>query len=62
MGWANEMFWRELARRGIYPNIPIRREEDRCRDCGERETCPAYDTGVIYPCPHYRREEDGKKE
>ena len=28
-------------------------EEERCPECGERETCPAYDTGVLYPCPYY---------
>ena len=29
-------------------------EEDRCPECGERRSCPAYDTGVLYPCPYYK--------
>lgn len=28
-------------------------EEARCPECGERESCPAYGTGVLYPCPYY---------
>lgn len=28
-------------------------EETRCPECGERESCPAYETGVLYPCPYY---------
>lgn len=27
--------------------------EQRCNTCEAKYECPAYDTGVIYPCPHY---------
>lgn len=30
--------------------------ETRCEICAERETCPAYYTGVAYPCTHYKEE------
>lgn len=33
-------------------------QETRCRICAERKDCPAFDTGVIYPCPYYREEEE----
>ena len=26
----------------------------RCRSCADRDSCEAVDTGVAYPCPHYR--------
>lgn len=29
-------------------------EEDRCPECGERGSCPAYESGVLYPCPYYK--------
>lgn len=32
------------------------KEETRCRYCHERETCPAFDTGVLYPCPYFKEE------
>ncbi len=32
-------------------------EEDRCPTCGEGTDCPAYNSGVAYPCPHYRPRE-----
>lgn len=28
--------------------------ENRCHKCTEQKECPAYDTGVIYPCPYFR--------
>ena len=28
-------------------------EEYRCGDCAERLECPAYSTGVCYPCPYH---------
>lgn len=57
MGWASEQLWKDLAKIGIYPNIPDREpepEEHRCDKCKERDICPAYNTGVIYPCPYYK--------
>ena len=59
MGWASERFWKDLARLGIYPNVPDREpetEEHRCGSCGKQDTCPAYNTGVIYPCPYYKED------
>ena len=57
MSWASEQFWRELGKIGIHP------EEWRCRICGERESCPAFKTGVASPCKHFRRDkEDGAEE
>lgn len=34
----------------------LRREEYRCHKCVDRYSCPAVNTGVCYPCPHYRKE------
>ena len=31
----------------VYP------EEQRCASCSENQTCPAVDTGVLYPCDGY---------
>lgn len=28
--------------------------ENRCHKCTEQKECPAYDTGVIYPCPYFK--------
>ena len=28
-------------------------EEKRCLTCRERTNCPAFGTGVCYPCPYY---------
>ena len=59
MGWASEQFWRDMGMAGIYPNIPSKaqkQEEWRCRICGERERCPAFETGVASPCKHFRRD------
>lgn len=33
--------------------------EQRCQHCRWRKDCPAYDTGVAYPCKHYEEDEDG---
>lgn len=60
MGWASEQFWKDLARLGIYPNVPDRKaepEERRCGKCKEKGTCPAYNTGVLDPCPYYKEEQ-----
>ncbi len=38
--------------------VHIQPEETRCRRCQERETCPAFDTGVVYPCPYFKEETD----
>lgn len=35
------------------PDYPYT-EEQRCWHCSERGICPAYDTGCIYPCKHYK--------
>lgn len=40
-----------LRKKGIL-EWPI---ETRCHMCGEGTNCPAYDTGVIYPCPYYHQ-------
>lgn len=32
--------------------------EIRCPTCAEGPNCPAFDTGVSYPCPHYQKKED----
>lgn len=32
-------------------------EETRCPDCAYKELCPAYETGVAYPCKHFKQEE-----
>ena len=32
-------------------------EEDRCHFCKERAKCPAFDTGVLYPCPYFKKED-----
>ena len=33
----------------------MRKEERRCNKCIDRAKCPAANTGVCFPCPHYRR-------
>lgn len=30
-----------------------RKVEYRCKDCSVMDICPAANTGVIYPCPHF---------
>ena len=37
-------------------------KEFRCCICYRRDICPAYDTGVLFPCPHYKEEEHGTEE
>lgn len=32
--------------------------EYRCSGCGDSADCPAYDTGVAFPCQHYKKSED----
>lgn len=32
-------------------------EEHRCGKCADRAECPAANTGVCYPCPHYQKED-----
>lgn len=32
-------------------------EEDRCHFCRSQATCPAFDTGVLYPCPYFEKED-----
>lgn len=37
-------------------------KENRCPTCAECKSCPAAGTGVIYPCPYFRRDEHGTEE
>ncbi len=32
-------------------------EETRCDTCAKAADCPAFHTGVIYPCPYYYQKE-----
>lgn len=34
--------------------------ENRCHFCEHSSDCPAFDTGVIYPCPFYEFKREGK--
>ena len=36
--------------------IKLQKEETRCHSCESKHTCPAFGTGVLYPCPHYAKE------
>ena len=37
--------------------------EYRCIECAERMSCPAANTGVSFPCEHFRKEDpDGNQE
>lgn len=36
-------------------------EEHRCNYCEDRDNCPAYMTGVLFPCPGYKEADDGKQ-
>lgn len=38
--------------------LGIRRTENRCPTCQDGRDCPAYNTGVIYPCPYYKKKEE----
>jgi len=31
--------------------------EDRCDQCKENRDCPAYNTQVLFPCPHFKEED-----
>lgn len=33
--------------------VLVGREEKRCPSCAAWVSCPAYMTGVAYPCPYY---------
>lgn len=35
-------------------------EEYRCTICKSRFECPAYNTGVIFPCAYFKEESHGK--
>lgn len=61
MGWASEQFWRDLARAGIYPINKEQEEEYRCKICKEQGVCPAFETGVIYPCPYFKEDDHGNQ-
>lgn len=37
------------------------RTEKRCDKCADKETCPGYDTGVIYPCPYFKEDHHGEE-
>lgn len=44
----------------IKHNYPV---ENRCSTCVLANECPAYNTGIIYPCEHYREvESHGEQE
>ena len=32
--------------------------EYRCSGCRDADNCPAFDSGVAYPCDHYKKSED----
>ena len=36
--------------------IKLQKEETRCHSCESKHTCPAFGTGVCYPCPYYAKE------
>lgn len=66
MGWANNQLLRDLARLGIYPigkgpREPLEPqqpdEEYRCKSCKAKSNCPAFETGVAFPCQYYLKEE-----
>ena len=70
MGWASKQLWIDLARLGIFPigtepRKPLEAqqpdEEYRCKTCKQKTYCPAYDTGVCYPCPYYKEDDHGEK-
>lgn len=41
---------------GIRADGCQQKEEGRCGICMNWEKCPAYMTGVIYPCPNFEEE------
>lgn len=36
-------------------------EEHRCNYCEDRDNCPAYMSGVLFPCPGYKEANDGEQ-
>jgi len=36
--------------------LELVQNEQRCQHCRWRADCPAYDTGVGYPCKHFEEE------
>lgn len=36
--------------------------EFRCCICKDRNECPAYNTGVVFPCEHFEEEKHGTEE
>lgn len=44
--------------REIATEIGDKTKENRCPICAERSGCPAYETGVAYPCPYYEEKDD----
>lgn len=48
----------DLKRRLVQVVYP---EEQRCASCQERQTCPAVDTGVLYPCEGYSSDYSSKR-
>ena len=41
---------------------PPEKEEHRCQVCVERESCPAFETGVAYPCRYFEEEKEHGQE
>ena len=37
-------------------------EDHRCCICQNKEECPAFDSGVLFPCPHFKLKEDNHAE
>lgn len=35
--------------------VPESKVETRCFCCEEQRECPAFDTGVVYPCPDFKK-------
>lgn len=52
---------RRAARKGAPPGslaiVWDYPKEKRCFTCEERAKCPAFNSGVIRPCPYYRQKE-----
>jgi hypothetical protein len=52
---------RQAVKKGSKPGfLSIAEEwakETRCDTCSEAAKCPAFDTGVLYPCPYYHQKE-----
>lgn len=38
--------------------VRLEKDEYRCRHCSSRRDCPAYDSGVSYPCQHFQKKKD----